>query len=251
MHIETPALVCALLAHGENGVIVRALSEDHGLLAGYVRGGRSRRLRPVLQPGNVVAMVLAARVETQLASATVELIEPRAPLASTGAALAALEWTTALTAAALPEEVPHPALHAALDGLTRACAEDAGALALAEAVVRYELLLMADLGFGLDLSCCAATGSRSDLAYVSPKSSQAVSRTAGAPWAAKLLPLPGFLTGREQASAADVRDGLALTGHFLARNVLTGRAAGLFAARERLVTRLPAPTMVDETGTPG
>jgi DNA repair protein RecO (recombination protein O) len=252
MHLETPAIVCALLAHAETGVIVRALSPAHGLLAGYVRGGRGRQLRPVLQPGNVVALSLQARVETQLAAATVELIEARAALATSGAALASLEWVTALTAAALPEDMPHPALHTALDALSRACAADAGALLLAESVVRYELLLMADLGFGLDLTSCAATGSRDDLAYVSPKSSQAVSRAAGAPWATRLLPLPGFLLDRAAASPADIRDGLRLTGHFLARNILTGRSAALFAARDRLVSRLPTPDAVmDEPAPPG
>jgi DNA repair protein RecO (recombination protein O) len=240
MHLDTPAIVCALIPHGEHGAVVRFLSPRDGLLAGYVRGGRSRRLRPVLQPGNGVALTLSARVDTQLASATVELTAARAALATTAAGAAALEWLTALTATALSEGVPHPALHDTLDALIGAIAAGAGALTLAEAVVRYEHLLLSELGFGLDLSSCVATGVTTDLAYVSPKSSQAVSRAAGLPYAPRLLPLPGFLIGDETADAAAVRDGLALTGHFLERDVLTMRGRDILAPRERLAKRLPA-----------
>ncbi len=238
MHLDTTALVLALLPHGEHGAVVRFLTEERGLVAGYVRGGRSRGLRPVLQPGNVVALTLRARTETQLAAATVELATARAALATSGAALAALDWLTALTAVALSEDVPHPALHAALDALLAAVAAGATASLLGEGVVRYENLLLAELGLGLDLTRCAATGARADLAYVSPKSRQAVSRGAGLPYAARLLPLPGFLIGTAPADADAIRDGLRLTGHFLERDILTRRGADLMAARQRLVARL-------------
>jgi DNA repair protein RecO (recombination protein O) len=183
---------------------------------------------------------LRSRVETQLAAATVELTDARAALATTGVALAALDWLTALTATALAEDDPHPALHRALEALVTAIAAGAPPLALGEGVVRYEHLLLSELGFGLDLTSCAATGAVTDLAYVSPKSSQAVSRGAGLPYAAKLLPLPAFLIGDAPADAAAVHDGLKLTGHFLERDVLGQRGRDALPARERLANRLPS-----------
>jgi DNA repair protein RecO (recombination protein O) len=237
MHLDCPAIVCAVLPHGEHGAVVRFLTPDDGLVAGYVRGGRSRALRPVLQPGNGVALALRARVDTQLAAATVELTAARAALATSAAGLAALSWLTGLTAISLSEAVPHPRLYTALGAIIDAIAQDAGALALGEAVVRYEHLLLAELGFGLDLGSCAATGATDDLVFVSPKSRQAVSRGAGTPWAARLLPLPAFLISDAPADADAVRDGLALTGHFLERDILSGRGRDLLDARERLAAR--------------
>ncbi|MBC7520440.1 MAG: DNA repair protein RecO [Sandarakinorhabdus sp.] len=238
MHLDSPGIVCAVLGHGENGAVVRFLTPEHGLVAGYVHGGRSRKLRPVLQPGNLVALTLRARTESQLATATAELVRARAALASTAAALAALDWLTALSAATLSEAVPHPALYRTLDAIIDAIAAGAAPLPLAEAVVRFELLLLSELGFGLDLSSCAATGATTDLAYVSPKSSQAVSRGAGLPYAARLWPLPAFLIGGERPDAAAVHDGLALTGHFVER-LLAGRHIDIMGPRERLANRLP------------
>ena len=237
MHLETPAIVCAVLPHGEHGAVVRFLTPDHGLVAGYVRGGRSRALRPVLQPGNGVQLSLRARVHTQLAAATVELTAARAALATSGAGLAALAWLTGLTAAAMAELVPHPLLYGALDAVIDAIAADAGPLALGEAVVRYEHLLLAEVGMGLDLSSCAATGSREDLCFVSPRSRQAVSRAAGLPYAGVMLPLPAMLLGGA-ADGPGIMNGLALTGHFLERDILSGRARDLFDARRRLVARI-------------
>ena len=238
MHLDTPSIVCAVLPHGEHGAVVRFLTPDDGLVAGYVRGGRSRALRPVLQPGNGVQVALRARIDSQLAAATVELTAARAALATSVAGLAALTWLTGLTATVLAEGVTHPALYRTLDAIVAAIAADAGALALGEAVVRYEFLLLAELGLGLDLTCCAATGGRDDLVYVSPKSRQAVSRGAGLPYAGVMLPLPPLLIGGG-VDAAGVHDGLRLTGHFLERDVLAGRERDLFAARERLASRLP------------
>lgn len=239
MHLETPAIVCAVLPHGEHGAVVRFLTPDDGLVAGYVRGGRSRALRPVLQPGNGVALALRSRVDTQLAAATVELTAARAALATSAAGLATLSWLTGLTAVALSEGVPHPALYRTLGAIIDAIAQDAGALALGEAVVRFEHLLLAELGLGLDLSRCAATGTTDDLVFVSPKSRQAVSRAAGGPWAARLLPLPAFLLGNAPADANAVHAGLQLTRHFLETDVLGHRGRDLLDARERLAARLP------------
>lgn len=238
MLVEAQAIVCAVRGHGEHGAIVRALTPDDGLLGGYVRGGRSRRLRPVLVPGNLVRAQYRARTAEQLAALTVELVESRAMLLGEPLPAAAIDWSTALTAAALPEGQPYPALYQALDAVLAAVAAAPAAQGWTAALVRYELLLLATLGFGLDLGACVASGARDDLVYVSPRSGAAVSRTAGAAYRDRLLPLPPFLLEGGEASWADLLDGLRLTGHFLARDLLHGRAAGVLAARERLVDRL-------------
>ena len=152
MHVHTLAVVCAVRAHGEHGAVVRALTPADGLLAGYVRGGRSRRLRPVLIPGNTILGDWRARTAEQLPALTAELAESRAALLAEPLPAAAIDWVTALTAAVLPEHQPYPRLHAALDGVLAAVAAAPAARGWAAALVRYELLLLAELGFGLDLS---------------------------------------------------------------------------------------------------
>src|SRR3954464_3888130 len=150
MHLETQAIVVAVRAHGEHGAIVRALTPSEGVQAGYVRGGKSRRLRPVLVPGNLVAADYRARTEEQLPHLSVELAHSRAFLLSEPLASAGIEWATALTAAALPEGQPYPRLFEGLDGLLGAIEAAPSARGWAAAMVRYELLLLAQLGFGLD-----------------------------------------------------------------------------------------------------
>lgn len=238
MHILTRAIVCAVRGHGEHGAIVRLMTPTDGLQPGYVRGGRSRRLRPVLLAGNLVEAEFRARTDEQLAALTVELTHSRAPLLGEPLASAAIDWATALTATALPEGQPYPRLHDALDGVLSAVEAAPAARGWATALVRYELLLLAELGFGLDLSGCVVTGGREDLAYVSPKSGGAVSRVAGEGYRERLLRLPPFLTAGGEADWEDILDGLRLTGHFLSRDLLTERRAAVLAARERLVERL-------------
>ncbi len=238
MHLSTEAIVCALLAHGEHGTVARLLTPGDGLRPGYVRGGRSRRLRPVLLAGNVVQAEYRARTDEQLASLTVELVHSRAPLHGEPLAAAAIDWATALVATALPEAQPYPRLHAALDGVLGAVEAAPAARGWAAALVRFELLLLAELGFGLDLSACVATGVLDDLIYVSPRSGGAVSAAAGEPHAARLLRLPLFLREGGAAGWDDIFDGLRLTGHFLARDILTERRGAVLAARERLIERL-------------
>ena len=150
MRIETEAIVVAVRPHGEHGAIVAALTPADGLQAGYVRGGRSRRLRPVLMPGNVVQADYRARNETQLAQLSAELAHSRAALLAEPLAAAAMEWVCALTAATLPEGQPYPALHSGLGGLLAAIEAAPSARGWAAALARYELLLLAELGFGLD-----------------------------------------------------------------------------------------------------
>jgi DNA repair protein RecO (recombination protein O) len=238
MHILTTAIVCAVRAHGEHGAVARLLTPEDGLQPGYVRGGHARRLRPALMPGNLVAAEYRARSEEQLAALTVELVHSRAGLFAEPLPAAAIEWATALTATALPEGLPFPRLYATLDGVLAAIEAAPSARGWAGALVRYELLLLSELGFGLDLATCVATGAAEDLAWVSPKSGQAVSRAAGAPYAARLLPLPRFLLEGGEAGWPEVSDALRLTGFFLERDLLAGARAGVLDARERLVARV-------------
>ena len=150
MHLDTQAIIVSVRPHGEHGAIVRALTPAEGLRPGYVRGGRSRRLRPVLVPGNLVQADFRARTEEQLPHLSVELIHSRAFLLSEPLAAAGIDWATALTAAALPEGQAYPALWQGLDGLLTAIEAAPSARGWALALVRYELLLLAQLGFGLE-----------------------------------------------------------------------------------------------------
>ena len=237
--LTAEAIVCAVRAHGEHGAILRALTQQAGLVAGYVRGGRSRRLRPILVPGNAIALELRARTEDQLGGATAELLTSRAPLLAEPLATAAIGWVTSLTAATLPEGQPYPALYVALAAVLDAIGVAPSARQWAAALARYELLLLAELGFGLNLEECVATGSTGDLAFVSPKSGGAVSIDAAAGYEERLFRLPPFLRGQSgDPSTGDVLDALAITGHFLDRDVLDGRNRDLLIVRERLVGRL-------------
>lgn len=239
MHLNTQAIVCAVLGHGEHGAIARLMTHEAGLLPGYVRGGRSRRLRPVLLPGNMVQAEYRARVPEQLAQLSVELVHSRAPLLAERLPATATDWLTTLTAATLPEGQPYPALFDTLEAVLSAVESANSARGWAPSVIRYELLLLAQLGFALDLSHCAGGGDAGDLAYVSPKSSIAVSRAMGAPYAERLLPLPGFLTGGDTAPGWEqIAEGFRLTGYFLTRDILTGKLADICETRERLIERL-------------
>ena len=238
MRIEAAAIVCGLRTHGEHGAVVRLMTAAHGLQAAYVRGARGRRMRPVLIAGNLVSATLSARTDSQLPQATVELTHSRAPLMAEPLPAAAIEWATALTATALPEAQPYPRLYSALDGLLAAIEAAPSASGWGAALVRYELLLLAELGFGLDLESCAISGSTDGLVAVSPRSGRAVSAAEAEPYAGKLLPLPRFVREGGQASWADIAQGLDLTGHFLMRDLLTQKSAVLGEARSRLVDRL-------------
>ena len=238
MRLETQAIICAVRPHGEHGAIVRALTPNDGIQAGYVRGGKSRALRPVLLAGNLVDAEYRARTADQLPHLTVELAISRGPLLSEPLPAAAIDWATALTAAALPEGQTYPRLYLALHGLLGAIDAAPAARGWAAALARYELLLLSELGFGLDLSECAATGSALDLAFVSPRSGRAVSAAAGEEYRARLFALPAFLSESGPADWDDIYAGLRITGHFLARDLLIERQADVLAARDRLIDRL-------------
>ena len=238
MRLTTPAIILSLRPHGEHGAVVRMMTPDHGLQAAYVRGARGRRMRPVLMAGNLVEASLAARTDTQLPQATIELTHSRAPLLSEPLPAAGIDWATALTATVLPESQPYPRLYTALDGLLAAIEAAPAASGWGAALVRYELLLLAELGFGLDLERCAVTGDDEDLIAVSPRSGRAVSASEAEPYLGKLLPLPAFVREGGVGSWADILDGLALSGHFLMRDLITDRAAPVAEGRARLVERL-------------
>lgn len=228
-------LVVGVRRHGETGAVLELLTRDHGRHLGLVHGGRSRRLQPVLQPGNTVHAVWRARLDEQLGTYAVEAETLRSPrLIASRVALYGLATLAALLRT-LPERDPHPGLFAAAEAL----AEELDDPVLAPAAfVRFELDLLAELGFGLDLTSCAATGATADLAYVSPRSAQAVSRAAGAPYHDRLLRLPPFLTGTDPAnrpSREDLAAGFALTGHFLEAYALGPRALALPPERARFV----------------
>jgi DNA repair protein RecO (recombination protein O) len=221
---------------GEANTIAELLTAKHGRHLGLVRGGRSRRMRPLMQLGNRLSVTWRARLADHLGGFNVELIEPHAArVFDDQAALATIGSLTAL-AKHLPERDPHPQLYyGALEVL--------GALddvhfwpAL---LVRWEMVLLQDLGFGLDLSECAATGADADLIYVSPKSGRAVSRDAGQPYCDRLLKLPRFLLEDDASpTPSDILAGFALTGHFLERDVFAPQGLVLPGARERLVSLL-------------
>lgn len=239
MRLATEAIILAVRAHGEHDAIVRALTPADGVQPGYVRGGRSRRLRPVLMPGNLVAAEYRARTEDQLAHLAPELMRSRAPLLAEPLSASAVEWSTVLTAAALPEAQPYPALYAGLSGLLDALEAAPSARGWSTALARYELLLLGELGFGLDFSECAVTGGTANLDFVSPKSGRAVSRGGAGEYRERLLVLPPFLRGGSGAvDWPDIIAGLKLTGHFLARDLLIERQADLLATRDRLLDRL-------------
>lgn len=238
MRISAPAIIVALRPHGEHGAVVRLVTEDHGLQAAYVRGGRGRRMKPVLMAGNEVEAMLSSRSEAQLAQGSVELVHSRGPLLQEPLPAAAVDWVCALVATALPEGQPYPAVYQALAGLLAAIEAAPAASGWGAALVRFELLLLAELGFGLDLGQCAVSGATEELVAVSPRSGRAVGRAAAEPYAGKLLPLPSFILEGGQAHWPEILEGLELSGHFLLRDLITDRSAPVGLARSRLVQRL-------------
>jgi DNA repair protein RecO (recombination protein O) len=221
--------------HGESALIVELLTEAHGRHAGLVRGGQSPKRRAVLQPGNLVAVSWRGRLPEHLGAFEIELLRAHAAgLIDDPDRLAALSSAAALVALALPEREPHGDVFAGLGELIAAL----DSAAWAARYVAWECALLAALGFGLDLSSCAATGVNDDLAYVSPRSGRAVSRSAGEPYRDKLLALPGFLWRDAPAPAPDIVAGLMLTGHFLHHHLLEPQGRALPEARGRLADRM-------------
>jgi DNA repair protein RecO (recombination protein O) len=238
MRLETQAIICAVRPHGEHGAVVRAFTPGEGVLAGYVRGGRSRRLRPILLPGNLVAAEFRARTDEQLPHLGVELVASRGALHSEPLPAAAIEWLTALTSSALPEGQAYARLYEALDGVLSAIEAAPSARIWAAALAGYELLILSELGFGLDLTECAATGAQDDLVWVSPKSGRAVGAAAGDAYRDRLFALPRFLLEGGGGDWDEIHAALKITGHFLSRDILIDRQAEVLAGRDRLLDRL-------------
>jgi DNA repair protein RecO len=228
-------IVLGVRRHGETSVILELMTQEHGRHLGLVHGGRSKTQQPVLQPGNTVQATWRARLDEHLGTYQVEGLSLRAaqlmgsPLALYGLA------TLAHLVRCLPERDPHPALYETLSVLVDHLDDRDLAPAL---FVRFELAMLAELGFGLDLSSCAATGTQSDLIYVSPKSGRAVSAAAGEAYKDRLLKLPGFLIGQMRTNRpreSEIRDGFALTDFFLHQNVFDPRGQPAPEERARFV----------------
>jgi len=223
--------------HGETSTIIEVFTPAHGRHAGVVRGGTSRKLAPILQPGAQLDVSWRARLEDHLGAFTVEPVRSRAAATmSDRAALAGLNAVTGLLRFALPEREPHPRLYARTTAMLDMLGQSE---AWPVAYLQWELALLEELGFGLDLSVCAVTGQSDDLAYVSPNSGRAVSAEGAGEWAHKLLPLPVELLGVVTDDLAGVPAGLRTTGHFLTRGIAHALSdKPLPEARARLVDRL-------------
>ena len=237
MNWSGPAIILSARAHGEGAAVVQVFAREAGRYAGLVHGRKSKMA--LLQPGNLVEASWRARLDEHLGVMTLELAASRAADAlADRAALAALASACAVAATVLPERDPHPAVFDALDLVLGHLGDRALWPAL---YVRWELGLLAELGFALEVDKCAMTGAHEDLVYVSPNTGKAASRSAGAPYAERLLALPGFLGSGELSSGPswhDIRQGLALTGHFLEKRLYAAHNAPVPEARSRLVDEI-------------
>lgn len=232
-------ILLSIRHHGETSAIVEAFTPGHGLHAGVVRGATSRKLGPVLQPGAQLDLHWRGRLEEHLGAFTVELQRSRAAQAmGSRLALAGLNATCALLAFCLPEREVHAGLYRRTEQLLDLLGQDE---VWPLAYLRWELALLEDLGYGLDLTACAVTGATEGLVYVSPRSGRAVSHAGAGDWADRLLPLPEVLLGRGAAEDADIVSGLALTGYFLGEKLAPALGdRPLPPARARLLDRLQA-----------
>ena len=222
MEWREEGIVLGVRRHGETSAVAEIMTRDRGRHLGLVRGGRSRRLQPVLQPGNQVDATWRARLDEHLGFMTIEPVALRAARLMEGAV--GLHGIQLLAAhiRLLPERDPHARLY---DAIQTIVAHLDDATLAGSLILRFEVMLLEELGFGLDLERCAASGQKDELIYVSPKTGRAVSREAGEPWKDRLLPLPAFLAEEgEEPNAATLRDGFRMTGFFLARHVWEPRA---------------------------
>lgn len=237
MEFHEEAFVLSARAHGDTGVVVELLTETHGRHAAYVAGGASRRMKPFLQAGARVIADYRARTADHLGSARLEPVgEGPSALFDDGLALTGLAAAAAVAQGALPEREPHPGAFLAFEALMSAFRIPSVWPAI---FVRFEAGLLEDLGFGLDLSRCAVSGSMDDLIWVSPRTGRAVSSDAGAPYVDKLLKLPPFMLGAQAGlQDGDVRIGLDLTGHFLEQFVFHPQNRPLPEARVWMIDKL-------------
>ncbi len=236
MEWRDSGFILAMRRHGESAAIVEILTAEHGRHAGLVRGGQSPKRRALLQPGNAVAITWRARLAEHLGTVECELVARHAArFLDDPDRLAALAAASSLLSATVPEREPHPDIHNSFAALVEALDSGEG---WAGRYVLWECELLAALGYGLDLSCCAVTGVTDDLVYVSPRTGRAVSREAGQEYRDKLLPLPGFLLRDGAAEPGAVVAGLILTGYFLDRHLMQPQGRTLPEARTRLAERM-------------
>lgn len=244
MDWQDDGIILSARRHGETSAIVQVLTRSHGVHGGLVKGGYAKRQRASIEPGNRVHVTWRARLSEHLGNFSLETTHAHgAALMDDADRLAAMSAVLAVAGAALPEREPHPAMLEALEALLDALehvdiAPDV--TGWGQLSVRWELGLLSELGFRLDLSHCASTGATEDLVWVSPKSGRAVSREAGLPYAAQLLPLPGFLRegDDEPTTLRDILQGLKLSGYFLERHLFAPHDRPMPQARSRLVERL-------------
>jgi DNA repair protein RecO (recombination protein O) len=227
--------------HGETSLILEVFTPGHGRHAGVLRGGTSRRLAPHLQPGAQLDLSWRARLEDHIGSFTAEPQRSRAAAAlGDRLALAGLNAVTALLAFCLPEREPHPALYARSEALLDLLGQSN---VWPLAYLQWELALLEEMGFGLDLTACAVTGATTGLIYVSPRTGRAVTQAGAGDWADRLLPLPPVLLGQGQATEAEIYQALLTTGYFMENRLAPDlRDRPLPAARSSLVDRLRAKT---------
>ncbi|MGD0107664.1 MAG: DNA repair protein RecO [Rhodopila sp.] len=238
MEWDAPAIILDVRPYGEGDAVTTVMTEAHGLHRGLARGGASRGKAGTWQPGNMVQVQWTARLSDQLGSFTGELIHAGAAHAMQEAMpLAMLTAICSVAEGALPEREPLPRIFA---GLLHLIPRLPLGESLLTDLIQWELVVLSDLGYGLDLATCAVTGQARDLAYVSPRTGRAVSREGAGDWAARLLPLPGFLTGSAPPNPSAWRDGLRLTGHFLARDAFGHQHRPLPNARGMLYDRVAA-----------
>ena len=238
MQWSDEGVILSVRAHGESAAVLELFTREHGRHLGLVHGGRSRKLRPVLQIGNHVDADWKARLSDNLGHFSVEMRKAYAAQVMEDAAALSAMTSMAMLARLLPERDPHPNLYEVTLFVLGYFDDPHVWPAL---LVRWELVLLEELGFGLDLATCAATGKSEDLTYVSPKSGRAVSREAGEPYKDRLLPLPAFLRAGKsvgEVTAGDIAAGFALTGHFLETRVLQPRDMAMPEARARLLSYL-------------
>ncbi len=235
MEWREQGILMAVRPHGESAAIIDVFTETRGRHVGIVRGGTGRRLSPVLQPGAQLDLTWRARLEEHLGAFTVEPVLARTGLMSDRAALAGLGAVTALITFTLPERQAYPAFYIQTEALLDRMGSDPHWPAY---YIAWEVTLLTTLGFGLDLQSCAVTGTQADLTYVSPRSGRAVNRDAGRDWSDRLLALPPFLrgdAGDASITAADLQDGLRMTGYFLSNWLVPAlNKVTLPPARERL-----------------
>lgn len=242
MEWQDEGIVLSASRLGEADAVLEVMSPAHGRVRGFVRGGLGRRNKANLQVGNRLSVKWYARLETNLGRFTIELLHsPLGQMMGEGARISALSAVTAVVSSTLPEREPHASVFEGLEAILNLLEHEDGTAAMwGAALARLEVAVLAELGYGLDLTKCAGTGLSENLAFVSPKTGRAVSLEAGGPYKEKLLPLPAFMTGGKlaDASADDALDGLRLTGYFLERNVWAVHASQQPPARERFIASI-------------